>query len=347
MAYVAYNDEPPASSGVHDGSSGSAHAKGVLFGEKDGGVWLVHSVPKFPDLEAKAFEWSTSTIYGQSFMCMTLPDSDSIEQVANQLTFFHPTTFKSSIPSGLKKAYPTLQKVIDKDFVRGTSVANLSVGSGRSATTVTSFAKDPHWGKDLGEDLVSPHFKQGFLWETWRRPAMATFCAGSDHDYDSVNVLSMKFGDLEEYSYTKDHSKWGVSTDPSKALVCIGGINRMESQRKRGGGTVCMSSPSLYAAYSKSIATSELSKCGHGPGPKPPPSPSANGTCCSPHDDSCSVGQVCCKSSCTDPATCSYTKSGCHGKYGEIHYCEWTGSKCVVGENDFESAVSAKAIKIL
>lgn len=56
-------------------------------------------------------------------------------------------------------------------------------------------------------------------------------------------------------------------------------------------------------------------------------------SCCHYNDTSCSVGQICCKSGCNDPSTCSYTQSGCTGKYGEIHHCQWTDAHCVVGSS--------------
>jgi len=76
---------------------------------------------------------------------------------------------------------------------------------------------------------------------------------------------------------------------------------------------------------------------GAAPSPTPssptptPPSPSPSGSCCHYNDASCSAGDVCCKSSCSDPSTCSYTESGCSGHYGQVHKCTWTGGKCVVG----------------
>ena len=52
----------------------------------------------------------------------------------------------------------------------------------------------------------------------------------------NVKTLSMAGATWDE---GQDHSKWAVSTSGAKPTVCIGGVNRMLSQRKRGGGTVC------------------------------------------------------------------------------------------------------------
>lgn len=130
-----------------------------------------------------------------------------------------------------------------------------------SSFSFTSFAKSNKWGKDLCEDLVSPHFGQGFFWETWRRlPPLPSYCTPT-YPYDAINVNYIAFpGTNVRFHYTQDHSKWGVSTSSSKPLVCVGGINRMESQRKRGGGTCCISHPPLWKALSALIDETEPCK---------------------------------------------------------------------------------------
>ena len=75
---------------------------------------------------------------------------------------------------------------------------------------------------------------------------------------------------------------------------------------------------------------------GPSPGPSPPgPSPSG-GTCCyeneSKYNPDCDEGNICCKTHCADPSTCSYTKEGCDGYYGQKHNCVWNGSICKVGK---------------
>ena len=106
---------------------------------------------------------------------------------------------------------------------------------------------------------MSPTLKVGFKWETWRRGGvLPTVCAGSGNPFDSINVLGMRIGDTA-FKYTQDHAKLGVSTSNSDngGYVCVGDINRMESQRKRGGGTVCFVTKALWKALSDSITSEE------------------------------------------------------------------------------------------
>lgn len=249
-SWVAYNDERPPQYPPDDAASssgGGAHAKGILVGAEDGGFWLVHSVPKFPDLNAKSFTWDASTIYAQSFLCLSL-NATGIDEAALQLQTFHPSIFDSYLNADLEGAYPHMKDLVDGTRHDGDRVAELLVGQ----TVMTSFAKSNDWGRDLYEDLVSPYFDQGFLWETWRRtPKMESFCAGQDsHEYDARNIEYISFPDSPAFTwhYTKDHAKWGLSTDSDNPLVCVGGINRMYSQRKRGGGTVCVANRGFYNA---------------------------------------------------------------------------------------------------
>ena len=77
-AYAIYNDERPPTYSTPDWpSSDSAHAKGVMASDGTTGFWLVHSTPKFPDLNAINFTFPRGgTIYGQSFLCLSLSNEE-------------------------------------------------------------------------------------------------------------------------------------------------------------------------------------------------------------------------------------------------------------------------------
>jgi deoxyribonuclease-2 len=76
---------------------------------------------------------------------------------------------------------------------------------------------------------------------------MPTYCR-PQYAWDVMNVRNLSFGSGIAYDETKDHSKWGITTN--KAIVCVGDINRMESQRTRGGGTVRFVSLPLSLSHS-------------------------------------------------------------------------------------------------
>ena len=45
---------------------------------------------------------------------------------------------------------------------------------------------------------------------------------------------------------TADHAKWGIGVEQD--WVCVGDINRMISQEKRGGGAIAFQEPALWGA---------------------------------------------------------------------------------------------------
>ncbi|XP_070573630.1 plancitoxin-1-like [Ptychodera flava] len=98
--------------------------------------------------------------------------------------------------------------------------------------------------------------------QTWRNGAGGKLpsCRGSTsrqgisvHNFQMQNVVKLKFPEVHgmsvEYATTKDHSKWAISNDNNRPWTCIGDLNRMESQKKRGGGFMCISSQSVRKAF--------------------------------------------------------------------------------------------------
>jgi len=60
------------------------------------------------------------------------------------------------------------------------------------------------------------------------------------------------------FKYTKDHSKIGLTTEATGVdWVCIGDINRMDSQAKRGGGTACLQDSTLWTAVNSAVFISD------------------------------------------------------------------------------------------
>ena len=126
--------------------------------------------------------------------------------------------------------------------------------------------------------LASLHGVEAMIWETWRRnPSILDSFCPPEHAMPSLNAINIGFpcrhnasgagpGAHCTYHYTVDHAKWGISTpaqQPAAGLrragsgdpqiVCVGGINRMSSQQKRGGGTVCFVHPALHDQVRRSM----------------------------------------------------------------------------------------------
>lgn len=61
------------------------------------------------------------------------------------------------------------------------------------------------------------------------------------------------------WTETQDHAKWAVSTSVSDNVICVADINRMTSQRKRGGGALCWNHGYVATQLRNSII--DVDKC--------------------------------------------------------------------------------------
>jgi hypothetical protein len=72
---------------------------------------------------------------------------------------------------------------------------------------------------------------------------------------DAQTLYVIENGQNVSWTETQDHAKWAVALDKS-FVICIGDINRMTSQRVRGGGAVCFSDKKLCYGMYNTVATS-------------------------------------------------------------------------------------------
>jgi len=112
-------------------------------------------------------------------------------------------------------------------------------------------AKNRKWNKDFWNDLVGPTLKANMNVETWIRGKIPPVL-----DSDGIHkTFDVKYIDLSPlgvpwtWPETHDHAKWGITVDSN--WVCVGDINRMVSQEKRGGGTIAFQDAKLWEALSK------------------------------------------------------------------------------------------------
>lgn len=258
--HVMYNDEPYDGANDVDAtiaemirtnnisfgaSVQKGHTKGVAFFDKTSGVWLVHSVPKFPPPDHYAYPVSGHN-YGQTMLCMTLK-YEELKKIGTQLFFNYPDIYSSNLPSNMAQENPDLAKAIGGKRQSGTpttSVIDLITAGG---STFKSFAKTNEFNADLYDGLIAQTLKTSLVAETWRRGSEVPLaCSEKYHTYDAQDI---KVGSTTKFSYTKDHSKMARSQDQTKPFVCIGDINRMTSQFVRGGGSECISSSFLWTAF--------------------------------------------------------------------------------------------------
>ena len=126
--------------------------------------------------------------------------------------------------------------------------------SSKKVSPCSVFAKWTKFGKDLYADLVAPSLGVPLLVESWPNGPgkMPSRCSGP---FIVENVDEMDFVEVEDddFTTTKDHAKWAISLDRKRPWVCVGDINRMETQRRRGGGTACFSSYKVWKTFKRSV----------------------------------------------------------------------------------------------
>jgi len=112
-------------------------------------------------------------------------------------------------------------------------------------------AKNTEWNDDFWNDLVGPTLKDDMDDETWIRGPIPPI-ADSDGIHKTFDIKYINLGPLGAnwaWPETHDHAKWGITLH--EPWVCVGDINRMISQRKRGGGTIAFQNTTLWLGLSK------------------------------------------------------------------------------------------------
>jgi deoxyribonuclease-2 len=245
--WILYNDEKPGDvPGKDDGALG--HTKGVLAfdTETKTGYWLLHSWPKFSEPNPKA---DPTPKYGQTYLCLSL-NLDTLQAIASQMIDHQqPQTYLNRINS-LDKASPLykLSQRINANAVGNSNVLDLKTAGGMKFKVI---AKNRLWNQDFWNGLVGPTLKDDIDVDTWIRGPIPPV-ADTDGIHKTFDIKYINLGPLGihmAWPETHDHAKWGITTHMN--WVCVGDINRMISQRKRGGGTIAFQNQTLWQGLSK------------------------------------------------------------------------------------------------
>ncbi|KAM9384322.1 deoxyribonuclease-2-alpha-like [Pholidichthys leucotaenia] len=248
FGYMLYNDQPPPP--YKTASSSYGHSKGVVMLDRQTGVWLSHSTPKFPSYRRRDF-WPTSgSDNAQTFMCVTY-SYDQFKEIGLQLKYIHPYSFDFDIPQTFHNELRCVaQRVCYPKSGEWVRLANLTSMAHRE---FLSFAKYNRFEDDLYSGLIVKHMNLDLFAKSWgrmRQPLPSYCICDTPHVYNVEKVNLMM-----PYSTTVDHSKWSVTSDGS--WTCIADMNREKSQMKRGGGAICTEDRVVGTAFLKLISKYE------------------------------------------------------------------------------------------
>ena len=173
------------------------------------------------------------------------------QQIAAELyDYQQPQTYDPRLPKDLDASSPIvrLSKGVNQNAQGNASVLDLKTKGGLDFKVI---AKNRAWNQDFWNGLVGPTLKEDMDVETWIRGAIPPV-ADTDGVHKTYDIKYINLGFLGihlAWPETNDHAKWGITTHSD--WVCVADINRMISQRKRGGGTIAFQNQILWRGLSK------------------------------------------------------------------------------------------------
>ncbi|KAL1445524.1 hypothetical protein MTO96_044972 [Rhipicephalus appendiculatus] len=185
--------------------------------------------------------------------------------------------YDSYSPQSLLTAHPQLALLLQKSFIHTQPWLLTAKLITQGNATFVSFAKHGQYEQDVYETAVAVTLGKDVLVSTWRNgrggklPPACNGIAGPR----VLDVLQMRFDQASSnaslaFDNTEDHSKWAVSL-PGKTwthdkaeesggnndvgYVCVGTLNRMQSQLRRGGETLCFRNAMLHGLLLNSVVS--------------------------------------------------------------------------------------------
>jgi deoxyribonuclease-2 len=252
--WILYNDERPPEDELGQDNSELGHTKGALLFDtaSNTAIWLLHSWPKYvwPD----APEMPTP-MYGQTFMCLALTVQDIDALAAQMINYQQPQVFASKIPAGLDptSSIVKLSQGVNINSAGDSNTIDLTTRGGLNFKVV---AKNRNWNKDFWNDLVVDQLNIDINVETWIRGGAKvipdTLDEAKVHTTSDIKFITLQAIGLPwAWPEVDDHAKWGISHPGEGDWICVGDINRMISQRKRGGCTIAFQDADLWDLLNK------------------------------------------------------------------------------------------------
>lgn len=230
IAKLAYNDQPPSQPAVVM----NGHTKGIVWASSNGGVWLQHSCPHFPDLASENFTSSYpqgGLINGQMFLCMSLGNASSVDVVGRVLQYTKPFVYNYSIPTTMESLLPELSKVAEKNATVRKQPWFNTFHLEAANFSFTVHAKGPKFRREIYSNWIAPEYNTGLDVQSWLNGAHPYMSNCTSDTCPVLNILT-KTINSQNFSFVDDHSKWAVSTVKEKPVTCIGDLNRMVFGKK-------------------------------------------------------------------------------------------------------------------
>ncbi|XP_054903979.1 deoxyribonuclease-2-alpha-like [Poeciliopsis prolifica] len=253
FGYMLYNDQPP---NPYSAPSSFGHSKGIVMLDRNFGLWLSHSTPKFPTYRSAEFWPGSGKANAQTFLCVTFPYRQ-FKEIGLQLMYIHAYPFDSEMPTTFHEELRCVaQRSCYPKRKPWFSVERLTSAAGR---TFTSFAKYTRFKDDLYSGLIVNEMPDDLFVKSWgklSKPLSSNCSSRLNHHVFNVKEVQLQKGKV--VSDTVDHSKWSVTSDGG--WTCISDMNREVSQMSRGGGAICTEDTRVGQAFRSLILDHEPCK---------------------------------------------------------------------------------------
>lgn len=250
--YFVWNDDPTRKDEKKRiGPKSKAHSKGILIYNEKNGLFLIHSLPKFPTRTKNNFIINelpqNSGIYAQVFLCVSINKkyAELIVKILNCINVL----INKSISYDKVNQFPNfsiLNLINDSGdtYCLIDKIINITSINGKLFTFII---KDNNNNDNIYDSILRKLYKDNFLVRTWSRPKLLP---PLKDEFFIKNILEIKFANIK-LGKNNDHSKWAISLN--KKIVCVGDLNHCESQNVRTGNIICFENDILNDFLKKSI----------------------------------------------------------------------------------------------
>lgn len=267
------SDSESDSGSSRGGKSQKAHAKGAIIidDSNNAGLWVSHSLPQFPVESHEELSMPGNVAKnGQTFICVTFNAKVSGAKIVRHLVNMNPKWYETEISEKLEALIPDLKFVNSrsrKGFTKQGQLAQTFTSA--AGQTFELFSKSSLFNHDIYASWLDKELNSPLFVETWRQgkgDPLDSYCPRNDFQVNNIDEMKFINGKNKvTWTYTQDHSKWAITQEQDKGVLCIGDMNRMESQFKRGGGLLCIKCPSCWSVFSNTISEIEPCKIGSKP----------------------------------------------------------------------------------
>ncbi|XP_053608473.1 deoxyribonuclease-2-beta-like [Plodia interpunctella] len=231
------------------GIQGSA-AKGILMADREGGVWVTHTVPGFPDVMQEMMSFPDNEIEnGHLMTCMAL-DHAALDGIFRVIAQTNPNVQKMQVPSHLSHLLPNWNKM---PVPGDTKVVDFFTHDKRLNPILV--ARKPGDTHCLFEVFAKA---KKVIFDIYDRNKHDTFC-DKEYGVRQIKAISIKFpGEVHYIENSTDRATFGVSTaahwqktgaGPTQYWACIGSYEE-PSIYPRGSMLICILNYDVWFAFS-------------------------------------------------------------------------------------------------